>query len=294
MARVESIPTVLRQPTIQHGLGPYESPTPMEVVERQLHRLGMPVPGSPAPTLSVVIPLHNESGNIVPLLDEVVATLAGRIAFEIICVDDASRDSTLAELRRAAAAEHRLRVLAHRDRAGQSAAIRSGAKAARGTWVATLDGDGQNDPADIPVLWSLREQAPDVKLIGGWRRQRRDSPSKRIASNIANAVRRRLLRDGTPDTGCGLKLFERAAFLDLPYFDHMHRYLPALMQRAGWKTLSVPVSHRQRAHGRSNYGNMGRLRAGLSDLCGVAWLIRRSHVVKLREQPESVAGHHHG
>ena len=150
-------------------------------------------------------------------------------------------------------------------------------KAARGAWIATLDGDGQNDPADIPKLIAVRDQSPaQLKLFAGWRVNRRDSGSKRWASKIANAIRSRLLRDETPDTGCGIKVFERAAFLDLPYFDHMHRYLPALLQRAGWTCVSVPVNHRERATGVSKYNNLHRAWVGLSDLRGVAWLIRRS------------------
>jgi len=155
--------------------------------------------------------------------------------------------------------------------------VRTGVKAARGAWIATLDGDGQNDPADIPNLLAKRdESAADVKLFAGWRVNRKDTGSKRWASKFANAIRSRMLRDSTPDTGCGIKLFERAAFLDLPYFDHMHRYLPALMQRAGWKTISVPVNHRHRASGVSKYNNLNRALVGLRDLRGVAWLIVRS------------------
>ena len=156
-----------------------------------------------------------------------------------------------------------LRVLAHQRRCGQSTAIRTGVRHALSPWIATLDGDGQNDPADIHKLLEARAKAdPATRLIAGWRVDRKDSASKRWASRWANRIRRRLLRDDTPDTGCGLKLFERAAFLDLPYFDHMHRYLPALMQRAGWKTISVPVSHRPRAAGQSKYNNLGRALVG--------------------------------
>lgn len=236
--------------------------------------------GALPPALSVVIPMHNEYGNVAPLLEEVVAALQDRIGFEILCVDDASQDSTLDVLRTLSRRHPQLRVLSHATRAGQSAAIRNGVKAARAAWIATLDGDGQNDPADIPaLLGELACADPQVKLVGGWRVRRRDRWSKRIASRIANAVRQRMLHDATPDTGCGTKLFEREAFLELPYFDHMHRYLPALMQRAGWRTLSVPVNHRARRSGASNYNNLGRLWVGLSDLLGVAWLIRRSRVV---------------
>ncbi len=247
--------------------------------------------GTSPPTLSVVIPMHNEYGNVAPLLEEVVAALQDRIAFEIICVDDASQDSTLDLLRTLSRRHPQLRVLSHATRGGQSAAIRTGVKAATGAWIATLDGDGQNDPADIPALLAeLAAAGPQVKLLGGWRVRRHDSWSKRAASRIANAVRRRMLGDATPDTGCGSKLFEREAFLELPYFDHMHRYLPSLMQRAGWCTLSVPVNHRPRRSGASNYDNLGRLWVGLSDLLGVAWLIRRHRVVPMVS--EEGAGQH--
>lgn len=241
------------------------------------------------PRLSIVVPVFNEQDNIAPLVAEIVATLRGRAAdeggdFEIVYVDDHSTDGTLAALQRLKAEVPELRVLRHAKRSGQSTAIRSGVKAARGAWIATLDGDGQNDPADIPRLLAQRAQAPDeVKLFTGWRVDRQDSASKRRASRWANAIRSRMLRDDTPDTGCGTKLFERAAFLDLPYFDHMHRYLPALMQRAGWKTVSVPVNHRHRATGVSKYNNLGRALAGIGDLRGVAWLIRRGKVTAVEE-----------
>ena len=230
-----------------------------------------------APALSVVIPACNEADNLPALLDEIDAALGPAIDHEIVCVDDASDDGTDAVLATCAAAKPHLRVLRHRARSGQSAALRNGVKAARAAWVATLDGDGQNDPADLPRLLQARADAPpDVRLFAGWRVDRRDSASKRWASRFANALRSRLLHDATPDTGCGIKLFEREAFLDLPAFDHMHRYLPALMQRAGWRTVSVPVHHRPRLHGHSKYDNLGRALVGISDLRGVLWLLRRS------------------
>ncbi|MGH8041380.1 MAG: glycosyltransferase family 2 protein [Rudaea sp.] len=229
------------------------------------------------PDLSVVVPVHNERGNIVPLVTEIVSLLSTKVDFEIVYVDDASRDDTLAVLTQAKAQFPQLRVLRHLAQSGQSTALRTGIRAARGAWIATLDGDGQNDPADIPKLIAARDAGPaDIKLYAGWRVNRRDSGSKRWASKIANAIRSRLLRDATPDTGCGIKLIDRAAFLDLPYFDHMHRYLPALMQRAGWKTVSVPVNHRPRGSGASNYNNLHRALVGIADLRGVAWLIRRN------------------
>lgn len=237
-----------------------------------------------SPQLSVVIPAFNEEGNVLTLLAETVAALRGGPDFEVIFVDDHSRDGTLALLQGARAGTPELRVLAHEAQSGQSTAIRNGVKAARAPWVATLDGDGQNDPADLPKLVAARDAGPaDVKLYAGWRVNRQDTGSKKWASKWANGIRSRLLRDATPDTGCGTKLFERAAFLDLPYFDHMHRYLPALMQRAGWRTTSVPVNHRPRGAGVSKYTNLGRALVGIRDLMGVAWLITRSRRTAVRE-----------
>ena len=234
--------------------------------------------------LSIVIQVFNERGNIGPLVQEVVQHLRGRIPFDIVCVDDQSQDDTRDVLTALKAEVPELRVLVHQRRSGQSTAIRTGVKHALSPWIATLDGDGQNDPADIPKLLAAREQADaQTKLFAGWRVDRKDTASKRWASRWANRIRQRLLRDDTPDTGCGIKLFERAAFLDLPYFDHMHRYLPALMQRAGWKTVSVPVSHRPRGSGQSKYTNLGRALVGIRDLMGVSWLIQRSHVTPVSE-----------
>ena len=236
------------------------------------------------PQLSVVVPVYNEEGNIAPLVGEIVAALRGTLPFEIVYVDDQSRDATLQRLREVQATAPELRVVRHLANSGQSAAIRNGVKAARAPWIATLDGDGQNDPADIPKLLAERAQAPaEVKLFAGWRVDRQDSGSKRWASKWANAIRSRLLRDDTPDTGCGIKLFEREAFLDLPGFDHMHRYLPALMQRAGWKTVSVPVHHRPRGSGASKYNNLQRALVGIRDLRGVAWLIARNRRTRVEE-----------
>ena len=230
-----------------------------------------------APQLSVVVPVFNERDNVGALLREIVAVLRGKVDFEALFVDDDSKDDTLAQLQSLKAEVPELRVLHHAKQSGQSTAIRTGVKAARGAWIATLDGDGQNDPADIPKLLAARESADRaIKLFAGWRVHRQDSGSKRWASKWANKIRSNMLRDDTPDTGCGIKLFEREAFLDLPYFDHMHRYLPALMQRAGWKTVSVPVNHRSRAAGVSKYNNLQRALVGLRDLRGVAWLITRN------------------
>lgn len=240
-------------------------------------------PVSPLP-LSVVVPVFNEQGNIAPLVYEICAVLRGLTPFEIVYVDDCSTDDTVDALRAIRRQVPELRVMRHRVNSGQSTAIRTGVRAARGAWIATLDGDGQNDPADIPKLLARRDAAPvDVKMFAGWRVYRRDSGSKRWASNLANAIRARALRDATPDTGCGTKLFEREAFLELPFFNHMHRYLPALMQRAGWQTVSVPVNHRPRTGGVSKYNNLQRALAGISDLRGVAWLIRRNKVTAVEE-----------
>ena len=241
---------------------------------------------SHTPELSVVVPVFNEQDNVAPLIHEITAALRGVADFEIVYVDDRSRDGTLDALRALKAQVPELRVVHHVTQSGQSTAIRNGVKAARGAWIATLDGDGQNDPADIPKLLAERAQADAaVKLFAGWRVDRRDSGSKRWASKWANAIRSRMLRDDTPDTGCGIKLFERAAFLDLPHFNHMHRYLPALMQRAGFRTVSVPVNHRHRTAGVSKYNNLGRALAGISDLRGVAWLIKRGKVTAVEELP---------
>lgn len=236
--------------------------------------------------LSVVVPVHNERDNVAPLIAEIVAALRGRIDFEIVYIDDLSVDDTLAVLAAEQLRVPELRVIRHLSQCGQSTAVRNGVRAARGSWIATLDGDGQNDPADIPKLLAERASArPEVRLFAGWRVKRNDDALKRISSKVANAVRSRILRDATPDTGCGIKLFDRAVFLDLPYFDHMHRYLPALMQRAGYRTLSVPVGHRPRSSGVSKYGMWNRLWVGIVDLRGVAWLIRRSRRSIVEELP---------
>ncbi|MEW9622975.1 glycosyltransferase [Rhodanobacter geophilus] len=236
------------------------------------------------PQLSVVVPVFNERDNIPPLLAEIAAALRGRVDYEVVYVDDDSSDDSRAVLDAQKALHPELRVLHHVTRSGQSTAVWNGVRAARGSWIATLDGDGQNDPADIPKLLGARDvAAPEVKLFAGWRTTRRDSFNKRISSKIANAVRSRMLRDATPDTGCGLKLFEREVFLRLPYFDHMHRYLPALVKRAGFQSTSVPVGHRPRTAGVSKYGMLDRLWVGLADLRGVAWLMRRGKVTQVEE-----------
>ncbi len=228
--------------------------------------------------LSVIIPVRNEADNIGPLAGEICAALQGLVDYEIIFVDDGSEDATAVEVFRLAVEMPQLRLLRHVEGCGQSAAIRTGVKAARAEWVATLDGDGQNDPADIPSLWRLVSTAPPRPplMVVGHRRDRRDTWSKRTASRIANGIRRVLLGDDTPDTGCGLKLFPRALYLDLPSFDHMHRFLPALALRAGGIVRSVPVNHRPRRRGVSKYGIFDRLGVGIVDLLGVMWLQRRA------------------
>ena len=231
--------------------------------------------------LSIVIPVKNEAGNIGPLVAEIGAALDGKgVDYEIVYVNDGSDDGTAAELARLRAVNPRLRVVTHANSGGQSAAVRSGVRAARAPWIATLDGDGQNDPADLPSLWQIAKAAPvePPLLIAGHRARRQDSWSKRRASKIANAIRRRMLHDDTPDTGCGLKLFPRALFLDLPYFDHIHRFLPALVLREGGVVRSLPVNHRPRERGVSKYGVFDRLWVGISDLFGVMWLRSRQRL----------------
>ncbi len=236
--------------------------------------------------LSIVVPVRNEAENILPLLAEIHAALENQGEFEVVYVDDGSGDATPQRLAEAMTRYPRLRVLAHRLSCGQSAALMTGMRAARGEWVVTLDGDGQNDPADIQKLLAARDAAgrpENLQLIAGYRRNRRDNWLKRISSRIANGVRSRLLGDATPDTGCGLKLMARAAYLELPYFDHMHRFLPALVQRNGGATISVDVNHRPRTRGRSNYGLFDRLWVGIVDLFGVMWLRRRARLPEIRE-----------
>lgn len=228
------------------------------------------------PDISVVVPVHDEEGAAGPLAREIAAAFAGR-AYEMVFVDDASKDGTLAELRALMAELPALRVLAHGANAGQSRAVRTGVLAARGAIVVTLDGDGQNPPADAPRLADLLVASPStVALVGGVRASRQDSEAKRWASRWANRIRRKLLADDAADTGCGLKAFRREVFLRLPYFDHIHRYLPALMIREGFENRYLDVGHRHRETGRSKYTNWGRLIASLSDLLGVMWLKSRS------------------
>jgi dolichol-phosphate mannosyltransferase len=237
--------------------------------------------------LSVVIPARTEAPNVAPLVAEIRRALEGRVDYEIVYVDDGSGDATAAEIRRVAGEAPRLRLVRHQGSCGQSMAILTGVRAARAGWIATLDADGQNDPADIPALWEIARAAPASPplMVAGQRQKRRDTWSKRAASRGANAIRRALLGDGTPDTGCGLKLFRRDFFLELPRFDHMHRFLPALTLRQGGKVVSVPVNHRPRERGQSNYGVFDRLWVGIADLLGVMWLMRRAKTPVVLEEP---------
>ena len=232
------------------------------------------------PELTVVVPVKDEVENAVPLLMEICAALRGRTPFEVIFIDDASGDGTAGALIEARQKVPELRVLRHGRNSGQSRAVRTGVMAARGRLIATLDGDGQNDPADIPLLldvWVREEGKGGVLgLVAGQRVKRQDNWIKRISSRVGNGVRQWLLNDGTRDTGCGLKLFAREAFLQLPYFDHIHRFLPAMMLREGFRVSHADVRHRPRSHGVSKYGTLDRLLVSLSDLIGVRWLLRRS------------------
>jgi dolichol-phosphate mannosyltransferase len=239
--------------------------------------------------VSVLIPAKNEANNLKPLLEEVRVALADE-SYEIIVVDDGSTDATLHELQQAKNnGLSQLRILHHDRSLGQSTSLYHAAQAARGQWLATLDGDGQNDPADIPGMLALVRNPRGRATCngGGHRVNRRDTASKRWASRFANGLRSRLLKDATPDTGCGLKLIQRAAFLRLPYFDHMHRYIPALIQRHNGRMVVHPVNHRHRTAGVSKYGNIDRALVGILDLFGVWWLIKRT---RLNTQAREVRG----
>jgi len=236
----------------------------------------MNAPASASPDYSVVVPVFDEGGAAPALAREIAAAFAGE-NHEIIFIDDASRDDTKALLVALKAEIPQLRVLSHRKNSGQSRAVRSGVLAARAPIVVTLDGDGQNDPADAPRLAkALKAAGPELALVGGERVKRQDSSAKRLASKFGNGVRKRMLKDAANDTGCGLKAFRREAFLRLPYFDHIHRYIPALMLREGYQVEFQPVNHRHRESGVSKYTNFGRLKASVSDLLGVMWLQTRA------------------
>jgi dolichol-phosphate mannosyltransferase len=243
-----------------------------------------------APAFSVVVPLRNEAGNVGPLIEEIAAALAGR-AFEIVCVNDGSTDATESELIAEMRARPYLRQVKHRASCGQSAAVRSGVAAARAPLVVTLDGDGQNDPAFLPkLLDAVAQGGARVGLVAGQRVGRKASGFKRFQSRLANRVRGAILRDGTRDTGCGLKAFRRDVFLALPYFDGLHRFLPALMRRDGFDVVYLDVVDRERRHGVSNYGMWDRLWVGILDLAGVWWLVRRRRRVPLMSEVERDGG----
>jgi dolichol-phosphate mannosyltransferase len=234
-----------------------------------------PPPSGAAPRISVVVPVRNEAGNVAPLIGEIARAMAALAPFEIIYVNDGSSDGTAAELRTLAEQFPYLRHLDHAVSCGQSAAVRSGATFARAPIVVTLDGDGQNDPAFLPALVAAIERDPRIGLVAGQRVGRKATGFKKLQSRIANAVRGAVLRDGTRDTGCGLKALRREVFLALPYFDGLHRFLPALVRRDGYGIAYVDVVDRPRLHGASNYGLWDRLWVGILDLMGVWWLIRR-------------------
>ena len=235
--------------------------------------------------LSVVIPVCNEEESIGILIEEITQALAQKYQHEIIVVDDGSTDKTLEVLSKIKKDLPTLRVIKHLQNSGQSTAVRTGVQYANSNWIATLDGDGQNDPADIPNLYNeLVSQNLDPWLVvAGYRKKRKDTWLKRISSKYANGIRDKLLRDGTPDTGCGLKIFARDSFLALPYFDHMHRYIPALFQRQGGRVVSIEVNHRHRMQGTSKYGFHNRLWVGIVDILGVRWLQNRARLTRTEE-----------
>jgi dolichol-phosphate mannosyltransferase len=236
----------------------------------------LPSPETAEVAVSIVVPVRNEAGNVAPLIDEIAAALDGRWAYEIIYVNDGSTDATAERLAEIMKQRRNLRHVRHAASSGQSAATRSGVRAARGVIVATLDGDGQNNPVFLPALISAIEHGGErVGLAAGQRVGRKDTGFKKIQSRIANGVRSAILRDGTRDTGCGLKAFRREVFLMMPYFDGLHRFLPALVRREGYEIAYVDVIDRPRRSGTSNYGFFDRLWIGIMDLAGVWWLIRR-------------------
>ncbi len=235
--------------------------------------------------ISVVVPVHNETDNVETLIAEIHQALMDQEAYEMIFVDDGSTDDTGAKLRQAMQQYPALRVLKHQRSCGQSRAVHSGVLAAQFPWIATLDGDGQNDPADITNLIAAFQQQNDSKLwmLAGFRHRRNDTGWRKFSSKFANGIRQAILHDDTPDTGCGLKLFLRDKFLALPYFDHIHRFLPALIQMAGGHVISVKVNHRPRNFGQSKYGTLDRLMVGIVDILGVIWLKKRHSLPVIEE-----------
>jgi dolichol-phosphate mannosyltransferase len=248
----------------------------------------LPSPDTAAVAVSVVVPVRNEAENIAPLIAEIASALDGRWPYEIIYVNDGSTDATAERLTAVMKQRENLRQIRHVTSSGQSAAVRSGVRAARGVIVATLDGDGQNNPAFLPDLIAAIENGGErVGLAAGLRVGRKDTGFKKIQSRIANGVRNAILRDGTRDTGCGLKAFRREVFLMMPYFDGLHRFLPALMRREGYEIAYVEVVDRPRRSGVSNYGFFDRLWIGIMDLAGVWWLIRRKKPTRVATEETS-------
>ncbi|MEM6465954.1 MAG: glycosyltransferase family 2 protein [Pseudomonadota bacterium] len=237
------------------------------------------------PDLTIIAPMKNEEGNVTALVEELEEACAPLAPFEVILVDDGSTDQTAARIRTLQSSRPWLRLLQHPRSGGQSAAVHSGVLAARADVICTLDGDGQNPPDQVPLLVAkfLQSETGTLGLVAGQRVGRKDTASKRWASKLANKLRNWMLKDGTRDTGCGLKCFRRDAFMSLPYFNHMHRYLPALMKRDGWEIGHVDVTHRERGSGTSNYTNFGRALVGGTDLLGVVWLLRRRKTVRAVE-----------
>ncbi len=241
-------------------------------------------------SLSIVIPVFNESGNVQTLTEEIIQALpSNQYQYEIIFVDDGSKDDTPQRLQSLKTLYSQVCIVTHEKNYGQSAALISGAKTARYEWIVTLDGDGQNDPADIVLLCEALKEGKDSSVVLGNRQKRQDTWLRRISSRIANRFRQKLLKDECPDTGCSLKLFPRDIFLELPRFNHMHRYFPALFKRYHFTIINVPVNHRPRLHGTSKYGLNNRLWVGITDIIGVMWLMRRPcyprTILKAKEEP---------
>lgn len=258
----------------------------VQAIERLMKMITLQPNEAPV-KISIVVPVYNEADNIVPLINEIISVMGDILTYEVIFVDDGSTDQTALLLAHALTQTKRLRVIRHLHCCGQSTSLHTGIKVARYPLIATLDGDGQNDPADIPRLCALFLQQKAVtsrlSLVAGWRNKRHDSAWRRFSSKVANTIRAALLGDNTPDSGCGLKVFLKDDFLALPYFDHMHRFLPALMLRAGGLVISEPVNHRPRVKGYSKYGTVDRLLVGIGDLLGVIWLQKRAKIAEAKE-----------
>ncbi|MEZ6041031.1 MAG: glycosyltransferase family 2 protein [Planctomycetaceae bacterium] len=242
--------------------------------------------------LSVVIPAHNEAENLPGLLEEIIEAFKdGRTEYEVVVVNDGSSDETAGVLTAIQQTMPQLRVVTHEKSCGQSTGLMSGVDASQGELIATLDGDGQNDPADIPrMLETYQTGTIPLTMVVGHRQKRKDGGWRLFCSKVANSVRSRMLKDATPDSGCGIKLFPKDAFQKFPRFDHMHRFLPALMRRLGGRVISQTVNHRVRGSGSSHYGTLGRLTAGVVDLVGVAWLMHRSRLPVLTDQKKESSG----